>query len=336
MELSIMVPTHGMLSRSESNVYLSPPDRHVDVVAVAQAAERLGYHSVCFPDHVLMTRATDYEHPANDSGERAYAGDAYMLDALVSMGAVAAATSTIRLGTGVLVAPYRHPLSDARQLMTADVISGGRVIVGVGAGWMKEEFDALGVSYESRGRVLEECVEIYRRAWSDERVEFHGEFFSFSDVSMDPKPVQRPMPLIFGAASKVGARRAARHGDGLCLLFTDPHADIDGYAGLLVALEEEAGVVGRSLDSFEYSALASAMPGDQSAARASGGRRILTGTSDHFLDDLRHFAQAGYSRCILYFDVPSGTFAEYLSFVEWVGEEVLPEARGIETRVPPI
>lgn len=332
-----MMPTHGLLYRDEHDAYLPAPDRHVNVVEVAQLAEALGYHSVWFSDHVLMTRSSDSGHPANWSGKRAYPSDAYMLDALVAMGAVAAATSTLRFAPSVLISPYRHPLSDARQLMTADVMSNGRLIVGVGAGWMKEEFDALGLDFDSRGRMLEECVEIYLKSWRDEYVDFEGEFYRFHDVSMNPKPIQQPPPLIFGAASRVGARRMARHGDGMYLLFLDPYPDVRRNDNLMRMVEEEAERVGRGYDEFEFSTMSSALPTDASDPYAKAEhRRTLTGTPEQVLTDLQAFADAGYSRCVVHLEVRSGTYSEYLELVDKMGREVLPEAKRIPTRVPAI
>ncbi len=129
----------------------------------------------------------------------------------VVMGAVAACTSRIKLGTSVLIAPYRHPLSDARQFATVDVLSQGRLMLGVGSGWMQEEFAACGQDYEVRNAQTDECLQIYKRSWTEEKVEFDGEFYKFDDISMDPKPLQKPHPpIVFGGNTPAGARRAIR------------------------------------------------------------------------------------------------------------------------------
>lgn len=335
MEISLMMPTHGLLFRNEENAFLPAPDRNVDVVEVAQLAERLNYHSLWFSDHVLMTRSSDSGHPANWSGERAYPGDAYMLDGLVSMGAVAAATDRIRFAPSVLISPYRHPLHDARQMATADVISHGRLIAGVGAGWMKEEFDALGLPYEARGRMLEECVEIYRKSWSEEWVDYDGEFYKFAEVSMNPKPVQREIPIVFGAATKAGARRAAKWGAGLYLLFLDPYPDPNRYESLHRELLRQLDENGRDASAFEFSVMVSALPTDAAhpASRAST-RKALTGTPEQIVDDLERFAKAGYSRCVIHLDVQSGTYSEYLELVERFGTDVMPLAHEVAVRAP--
>ena len=334
MEISLMMPTHGLLFRNEENAFLPAPDRNVDVVEVAQLAERMNYHSLWFSDHVLMTRSSDSGHPANWSGERAYPGDAYMLDGLVSMGAVAAATSRIRFSPSVLISPYRHPLHDARQLAAVDIISGGRLIAGVGAGWMKEEFDALGLPYDGRGRMLEECVQIYLKSWQDEWVDFEGEFYRFHDVSMNPKPIQSQVPLVFGAATKAGARRAARWGAGLYLLFLDPYPEPDRYAPLHQELFRQLDDAGRDADAFEFSVMVSALPtsADHPASKAAR-RKALTGTPEQVLGDLEKFAEAGYSRAVVHLDVQSGTYDEYLELVEAFGE-LIPQAQQIDVRAP--
>ncbi|WP_459969452.1 TIGR03619 family F420-dependent LLM class oxidoreductase [Nocardioides pyridinolyticus] len=304
------------------------------MVEVAQLAERLDYHSLWFSDHVLMTRSSDSGHPANWSGERAYPGDAYMLDGLVSMGAVAAATTRIRFSPSVLISPYRHPLHDARQLAAADIISGGRLIAGVGAGWMKEEFDALGLPFEARGRMLEECVEIYLKSWHDEWVDYDGEFYRFKDVSMNPKPIQENVPIVFGAATKAGARRAAKWGSGLYLLFLDPYPDPTRYNKLHDELLRQLDDLGRNGDEFEFSVMVSARPTDAGAPESKAAtRKALTGTPDQVLTDMEAFAEAGYSRCVVHLDVQSGTYDEYLELVERFGD-IIPEAKKIPVRAP--
>ncbi len=171
-------------------------------VEVAQLAERLGYHSVWFSDHVCMGRDEGAFHTANTSGTRAYPNQPTMLDMIATMGAIAGATSTIRMASSVWIAPYRHPLVAAHQLATVDVLSDGRLIVGVGSGWDPQEFAAVGGDYEHRGSVTEEQIEIFKHAWSEPYVDFRGRFYEIHDVSLEPKPVQKPHPpLVFGAVS---------------------------------------------------------------------------------------------------------------------------------------
>ena len=163
-----------------------------------------------------MPYASESFHTANKSGQRAYQRRHNMLDAAVVMGAVAVQTTTLKLATSVLIAPYRHPLSDARQFMTVDQLSNGRLILGVGVGWMVEEFDAVGIDYEERNRRTEECIQIYKASWTGDLATFEGNYYSFKDVSQDPKPVQQDPhpPIVFGGNTVRGAQRAARFCDG--------------------------------------------------------------------------------------------------------------------------
>ncbi len=166
-------------------------------------AEQWGYQSLWFTDHVV--------------GVRAMAGvyGSYWLDPLVAMTWVAARTSTIRLGTGVLVLPHRDAVLTAKMIASIDVFSGGRVDLGVGTGWSRAEFRALGMGdrYEPRGAVTNECIEVLRACWAGGEVEHHGEFFDFRHVEFEPVPVQPQLPIWVGGDSGPALRRAAKYAD---------------------------------------------------------------------------------------------------------------------------
>ena len=349
MDIGLYATTHGFGYRDEVNFLArSISAEDMQPVQTAQLAERLGYHSMWFPDHVCMPMASTSAHVANASGTRAYESRHTMLDAAVVMGAVAVSTSRLKLGTSVLIAPYRNPLSDARQFATIDQLSGGRLLFGVGAGWMQEEFDALGLEYAKRAAQTEECIEVYKRAWADEAVGFQGQFYSFDAVSMDPKPVQRPTPpIIYGGVTVAGARRAARLCNGFYPIFLDSHAEPSRYAKAQEVIRRE--LEGQRKDPAEF-----AMIGVSSArltaaddpkvvdlnqsvrkrrsttfqARANP-RRICTGTPDQILTDLERFARAGYSLIVCFFDCPSGQRQELEEQMQQFSEQVLPQAAGI-------
>jgi probable F420-dependent oxidoreductase len=297
-------------------------------VQMAQLAERLGFHSMWFPDHVCMPMQSASEHVANASGTRAYQSRHTMLDAAVTMGAVAVSTTRLKLGTSVLIAPYRNPLSDARQFATVDQLSNGRLLLGVGAGWMQEEFDAIGVSYADRGIRTDECIEIYKRAWTDEVVSFQGRFYQFHNISMDPKPVQQPRPpIIYGGVTVGGARRAMRTCDGFYPIFLDTYADPDRYIALRDVMRREADRLERDIMQFSLIGVVSARITSPSDPQAQAKpRRICTGTAEQILADLVRFANAGYSLVIFFFDCPSGTMAEQEEQMQRFGQEVIPEA----------
>ena len=193
MELAVTLNTHGVGTRDDTDWWHQPMEFEQMVpVQSAQLAERLGFHSVFMGDHVgLPEQSPESVSPLHVEGQtnsevrqrgtseadvgsskRHYPSRPSILDGAVVMGAVATHTTRLKMGPSVLIAPYRHPLSDARQFGTIDTLSGGRLIMGVGAGWMKEEFDALDRPFDSRLAQLEEAIQVYKSAWTDELATF--------------------------------------------------------------------------------------------------------------------------------------------------------------------
>lgn len=184
------------------------------MAVVAAHAEGLGFESVWLPEHVVFPPQIRSRYPYAESGAPVRT-DTPLLDPLVLLAHVAAKTATIRLGTNVYLPALRHPIVSARMVVTLDVLSGGRVTLGVGAGWLEEEFTALGVDFASRGARLRECVRAWRILWQEEAPSFSGKFFSFGPVVFEPKPKQRPgPPILFGGETEAALRRAAALGDG--------------------------------------------------------------------------------------------------------------------------
>lgn len=332
MDIGLYATTHGLGYRDEVNFLVrSVAAAHTQPVQTAQLAERLGYHSMWFPDHVCMPMASTSAHVANASGTRAYEPRHTMLDAAVVMGAVAVSTRRLKLGTSVLIAPYRNPLSDARQFATIDQLSNGRLLFGVGAGWMQEEFEALGVDYAKRALQTEECIEVYKRAWTAEAVSFQGHLYAFRAVSMDPKPVQRPYPpIIYGGVTAAGARRAARLCDGFYPIFLDPYAEPSRYSSAQDVIRRELERQRRDPAEFAMIGVSSARltAAHDPHARAKP-RRLCTGTPDQVVADLERFAQAGYSLIVCFFDCPSGQRQELEDQMQQFSEQVLPHTAGI-------
>ena len=333
VDIGLTMSTHGLLTRDERDFYLQrlDPDE-MRPVELAEHAERLGYHSVWFSDHVVMGRTATTHHTANESGTRAYPDQPVMLDVVACMGAIAARTERIRMASSVHIAPYRHPLNSAHQFATVDVLSGGRLIVGVGSGWDTEEFAAVGADYEHRGSITEECIEIYRKAWTQPWLEHHGRFFTIENVSLEPKPVQKPHPpIVFGAVTPAGARRAARVADGLYPMFLDTYADPGRFAHLREEVLREAERVGRDLGGFRLYAFASGqvVDADDEVVRREP-RPTLTGAAEQVIGDLERFAANGYSHVTMHFHVRSGTIGELFEQAERFAEEILPAAAELE------
>jgi alkanesulfonate monooxygenase SsuD/methylene tetrahydromethanopterin reductase-like flavin-dependent oxidoreductase (luciferase family) len=198
-----------------------------------------------------------------------------------------------------------------------------------GSGWDPQEFAAVGADFEHRGAVTEECIEIWKHAWTEPWLDWHGRFYEISDVSLEPKPVQRPHPpIVFGAVTEAGARRAARTSNGLYPMFLDSYADPGRFDRLREVVLREGERVERDLSEFRLYAFASGLVTDPIG---NGRRRTLTGSAGQVLGDLQRFADHGYSHVTMHFEVPSGTIEELFETVERFAAEVLPEATAIET-----
>jgi probable F420-dependent oxidoreductase len=331
MDVGLTMSTHGLLTRDERDFFLQRLEPgEMRVFELARLADRLGYHSLWFSDHVCMGRDLGAKHTANESGTRAYPNQPVMLDVATTIGALAAVTERVRLAPSVLIAPYRHPLTVAHQFATLDVLSGGRVIMSAGSGWDPQEFAAVGADFERRGAVTEECIEIWKHAWTEPWLDWHGRFYDFADVSLEPKPVQKPHPpIVFGAVTEAGARRAARTSDGLYPMFLDAYADPGRFDRLREAVALEGERVGRDLSGFRLYAFASGHVGDRPV---EGRRRTLTGNAEQVLGDLERFADHGYSHVTMHFDVPSGSIDDLFETVERFAAEVLPHTSGLGAR----
>ncbi len=185
------------------------------VATVARRAEALGFESVWVAEHLVLPVRIASRYPYAPDGVPPVTPDTPILDPLILLTHVAAATSTIRLGTNIYILPLRHPVTTARLAVSLDVLSGGRVTLGVGIGWLEEEFRAVDVDFRTRGARTRECVRALRALWSEAEPEFHGRYFSFGPVRFEPKPVQRPgIPIVLGGETERALARAAALGDG--------------------------------------------------------------------------------------------------------------------------
>ncbi len=177
-------------------------------------AERLGFESVWLPEHLVFTRTmTNSPHPGETHPP--VPPDTPIFDAFAYLGYLAGRTERVRLGTHVFNIGLRHPFTTARGVQTVDLLSGGRFEFGVGASWLAEEWDATELDFATRGRRVDEAIDVCKRLWTEETITHDGEFFAFRDVVFEPKPVQQPWPpILVGGESNAALRRAARVGDG--------------------------------------------------------------------------------------------------------------------------
>jgi probable F420-dependent oxidoreductase len=194
------------------NLVMVRPDRMPEV---AVRAEAVGYGAVFVPDHVVFPARVDSAYPYSPDGSFPFPLDTPLYDPWIVLTSIAASTSTIKLGTAVYVLPLRHPFVTARAVTSLDVLSGGRVVLGVGAGWLAEEFTALGLDPKRRFSRTEECIEILRALWTEATPSYHGRHFDFDAVHFAPRPATVPHPpILLGGDSDRALERAARLGDG--------------------------------------------------------------------------------------------------------------------------
>ena len=187
------------------------------MVTVAQAAEAAGLESLWTGEHVVLPDPQEPPSPSPPQNP--------FVDPAVALSHIAAHTQRIRLGTGIIILPQRNPLVLAKELASVDVVSQGRLIFGLGAGYLHQEFEALGAPFEERGAVTDEAIEVIKALWTMDKPAYDGRFWSFSGVDAQPRPVQSPHPpIVIGGMSKAAARRAARFGNGWYGFMTDLEA----------------------------------------------------------------------------------------------------------------
>ena len=201
---------------------------------MAQKAEALGYHSVWLFDHLVTPTKLESAYPYSVDGSYAMRPEFPFYDPVAVMGAVAGATTTVRFGTRVLIPTYRHPVVLAKELATIDAIAGGRMLLGVGAGWMAEEFDAVDVPMVDRFARMDEHVALMRQAWQDGVSTFSGHFYSHVEASFAPQPPGpgHTIPIIVGGHGDAALRRAATYGDGWAVSASGPALAADAQGAV--------------------------------------------------------------------------------------------------------
>jgi len=209
------------------------------LVEIAKIAEEVGFDGILVSDHLFFPEKLVSRYPYTPDGVPGFTPETAWPDPFALVGAMSSVTRRLRFATMVYILPLRNPLEVAKATATLDVLSGGRFILGVGAGWMKEEFDQLGVDFRTRGVRFDESIEVLRKLWSGGMVEHHGRFFDFPRLQMSPPPSQS-VPIYVGGASEAALRRAAKRGDGWLGNGSDP-AEASRILGELARLRREAG-----------------------------------------------------------------------------------------------
>lgn len=277
----------------------SGPFSNPDLLAhLAVTAENCGFESLWTVEHVVIPKGYQTPYPYSKDGKIPGGEDVAIPDPLLPLGFVAALTKKVRLATGVMILPQRHPLYVAKELATLDLLSGGRTILGIGSGWLKEEFDALGLDFHVRGARTDEAIQALRACLCESPSSFHGKHFNFGPLMSFPKPAQKSgVPVHIGGHSPAAAKRAGRLGDG----FFPALSDVPKLPELFGLMREAAAKAGRDASRIELSCI----------GRAN-------------VEALKPLAEVGIARVIL---APPGFDQEALSRgLEKIGNEVIARA----------
>ncbi|HZO44214.1 MAG TPA: LLM class F420-dependent oxidoreductase [Methylomirabilota bacterium] len=304
MRYGFYLPTRGQTATPEA------------LETLVQRGERLGFASVMIADHLVFPVTIKSRYPYTVSGD--FPGQGDVLDQLSLMAFVAAKTTRLRLVTSVMIVPYRNPVLTAKALATIDVLSKGRVTLGVGVGWMREEFEALGApDFDRRGAVTDEYIQIFKTLWTRSPASFAGRFYRFDALHSRPHPVQKPHPPIWvGGHSKAALRRAARLGDGWHPVGANAAVPLppSELRALLDELYRLTAAEGRDPKALTISYKAPVYDVGQKVIGPGGERRPFSGGEAQIADDIGAFARLGVSEII--FDFRSENLAESLERME--------------------
>jgi len=315
MDFGFSIPTRGILATREA------------ALALAKCGESAGFDYLAIPDHIVIPRRIDSPYPYNAQRKMVGASDGDCLEQLVLMSFLAAATSRIRLLTSVMVVPHRPVMLAAKALATIDVLSGGRVTVGCGAGWMEEEFVALAAPpFAERGRVTDDYLRAFKQLWTQDDPRFDGAHARFSDIAFLPKPIQQPHPpLWIGGESPAALRRAVALGDAWYPIGSNPQFPLDTlerYERGIAALKETAQRSGRDPSTIELSYWASWYNEKHGAQTIDGQRQLFTGDDADVANDIRAFERLGVRH--LLFNFVRASLSESIAAVERFATRILP------------
>ena len=318
MEFGFYLPNNG-------------PTAQPDALAeIAKPGDELGFHSMVVGDHVLVPEKIDSPYPYTVGGEFPGADTGEYLEQLTLLTFLAGITQKIRLVPSVMIVPYRNPLLAAKMLATLDVLSKGRLTVGVGVGWMEEEFVALDAPpFAERGEVTNEYLRIFKELWTNDNPSFHGKYYRFSGINFLPRPVQKPHPPIWvGGQSRRAMRRAAELGDGWHPVGAIPAAPLEpeDLADDLVTLYRYAEAAGRDPGELDVAIKAPLydLGSPSSGSPSNKDRRRFSGRPEQILQDIQTYTDVGVTHTI--FDIRSSDLNQTTDRMAWFAEEIITKS----------
>jgi probable F420-dependent oxidoreductase len=298
-----------------------PLATHDGIVSIAQCGEALGFTSATMADHVVFPTTVESQYPYDATGRHPSTGDA--IEVLSLMAFVAGCTSTLRLVSSVLIVPHRNPVLAAKMIATIDVLSKGRVTLGIGVGWLREEFAALDVpAFDHRGSLTDEYVEIYKALWSPGPVEFDGKYYNFGPLRCEPQPYQSPHPPIWiGGHSTPALRRTARYADGWHPLGTVATAELRPaeFQQKLDTLKTMTEAAGRDYSDITIAFVARLHETPQPISDVE--RMPFSGSAAQLIEDVETYRRLGVTH--LSFDFRGATLGETTDRMQWFAQNVM-------------
>ena len=315
MKFGFGLPTRGPLATPET------------LATLARQGEELGFAIISVSDHVIIPKAIASTYPYNESGTFAGSPSGECMEQLSLLSFLVGVTSSAKLLTSVMVLPHRPPVLTAKILATIDVLSHGRLIVGCGVGWMREEFEALGApSYDERGSVGAEYIRAFKELWTSDNPAFEGKYCRFANVAFAPKPVQKPHPPIWvGGESPAALRRAGRLADAWYPIGTNPRFPVGTpaqYAEYATRVKRYAQAAGRDPSALGFAYSASWYNDQQAQTLPDGQRRPLTGTPQQIADDIKRYEELGISH--MHVNLQGETPAQTLERMQRFADRIMP------------
>lgn len=294
---------------------------------LVQHGEALGYEHVHTGDHILVPKTITSTYPYTETGAFPGSASGEYLEQLTVLAFLAGQTKRIRLATSVIIVPHRNPLVAAKTLATLDVLSKGRLIIGVGVGWMREEFEALGIPpFAERGAVTDEYLQAFKELWSSENPTFEGSYCRFADIDFLPKPVQKPHPPIWvGGESRRAMRRTARFGNGWYPIGSNPQFPMGDQTQLQAGLDRlRAFCDAEGRDPAEIDIVYRSHTIELTAEAVTGARAPFIGHAEQVAEDIRQHEAMGVTHLVVDFLRSSRSLDDALAQLEAFATQVWP------------
>ena len=290
------------------------------VINLAKYAETAGFSSIWLADHVVFPKHFDSKYPYSATGGFPAPIEDPLLEPIATMAVLAGSTTDIRIGTAVLIIPYRNPVLLARMLITIDQFSGGRITLGAGVGWLKEEFETLNTAdFALRGRVTDEYLEIFKSLCSGQEVSYHGETYQFDTVYSVPGSIQKPNPpILIGGIANPALRRVIKYGDGWLAVALDPIR----MKERIETLKKLCVNSGRRFEDLDLVYKIFINPGEPKKG-PFGEREIGSGSETQIIDDLKSILESGFNNVVVRYRGDNAK--EQRTQMERFAEEIVPK-----------